>query len=98
MFIISLTYKDKLEKIDQELENHVKFLKKQYELGNFIASGRKIPRTGGVILSQMKSRTELENIILNDPFYKNNLADYDITEFVPSMTSDELNCLLEISN
>ncbi|MPQ49291.1 GTP cyclohydrolase [Marinifilum sp. N1E240] len=95
MFIISLTYKDKLEKIDRELENHVQFLKDQYALGNFIASGRKVPRTGGIILSQVKDRNELENIVHNDPFYKNNLADYDITEFIPTMTSDELKCMIE---
>ncbi len=95
MFIISLTYKETLERIDNQLENHVQYLKKQYALGNFIASGRKIPRTGGIILSQVKDKSELEKIIQNDPFYKNDLADYDITEFIPSMTSDEFKCLLE---
>ena len=95
MFIISLTYKEKFEKIDKELENHVQFLKDQYALGNFIASGRKIPRTGGIILSQVKDRMELEKVVHDDPFYKKDLANYDITEFVPSMTSDELKCLIE---
>ena len=95
MFIISLTYKVSLEQIDKELDNHVKYLKEQYAIGNFQASGRKIPRTGGIIFSQMKNRIELENIIHKDPFYQNNFADYDITEFVPTMTSEKLKCLLE---
>ncbi len=95
MFIISLTYKVPLEKIDEELNNHVEFLKEQYALGNFLASGRKIPRTGGIILSQIKDKIELESIIHKDPFYQNDLADYDVTEFVPSMTSDKLKCILE---
>lgn len=95
MFIISLTYKESLEKIDNELENHVQFLKEQYSLGNFIASGRKAPRTGGIIMSQVKDKSELEKIIQNDPFYKNDLAVYEITEFIPSLTSNELKCLLE---
>nr|WP_319570181.1 YciI family protein [uncultured Draconibacterium sp.] len=95
MFIISLTYKEALERIDQELESHVQYLKKQYSLGNFIASGRKVPRTGGVIISQVKDKIELERIIQNDPFYINKLADYEITEFIPSMTSEELKCILE---
>ena len=47
MFIISLTYKVPLDRIDEELNNHVEFLKEQYALGNFQASGRKVPRTGG---------------------------------------------------
>lgn len=95
MFIISLTYKASLERIDKELENHVRFLKEQYALGHFQASGRKEPRTGGIILSQMKNRNELEKVINKDPFHQNDLAEYDVTEFVPSMTSDELTCLLE---
>jgi len=95
MFIISLTYKEAIERIEQELENHVQFLKEQYALGNFIASGRKVPRTGGIIMSQVKDKRELERIIHNDPFYKNELADYEITEFIPSMTSEELKFILE---
>ena len=95
MFIISLTYKVPLERIDEELNSHVEFLKEQYALGNFQASGRKIPRTGGIILSQIKDKIELESIIHKDPFYQNDLADYDVTEFVPSMTSDKLKCILE---
>jgi uncharacterized protein YciI len=95
MFIISLNYKAELDRIDDELENHVLFLKEQYELGNFIASGRKIPRSGGVILSNMKNKNELKKIICKDPFYKNQLANYDITEFIPSMTCKELEFLIE---
>lgn len=96
MFIISLTYKVSIEKVEEKLNDHVQYLKEQYALGNFQASGRKVPRTGGVILSQIKNKNKLEEVLANDPFHKNDLADYTITEFIPSMTSDELACLLEI--
>lgn len=43
MFIINLTYKTELKKIDHFLNEHIEFLNEQYELGHFIASGRKIP-------------------------------------------------------
>ena len=62
MFIINLTYKTELEKIDQFLNEHIEFLNEQYELGHFLASGRKIPRTGGIILSNVESKSELEKI------------------------------------
>ncbi len=58
IFIISLTYIVDLAKVDELLPLHVEYLKKQYEKDNFIASGRKIPRTGGIIFSKLKS---LEN-------------------------------------
>jgi uncharacterized protein YciI len=87
MYILSLTYKVDLKEIDKALPLHVQFLEKHYALGHFDASGRKVPRTGGIILSLMKDRTALEQVITEDPFYRQGLADYEIIEFVPSMTS-----------
>ena len=95
MYIVSLTYKVSLEALDKEINNHIDCLKKQYAAGNFLASGRKIPRNGGVILAKAQSREELDEILKQDPFNQNNLADYEVIEFVPSMTSKELSYLLE---
>ena len=90
MFIVSLTYKGDLEEVDQHLDAHVAFLKQEYANGNFVASGRKIPRTGGIILSCAKSRDELELILAKDPFNKAGIAEYDITEFTPTMVAEGL--------
>lgn len=95
MFIINVTYKTELEKINQFLNDHIEFLNKQYQLGHFLASGRKVPRTGGVILSNVKSKSELEKIIKEDPFKKNELANYELIEFVPSKTCDKLKFLIQ---
>ena len=89
MFIISLTYKCDLNEVDKILPQHIEYLKIQYENNNFIASGRKIPRTGGIILSKLDNIETLQNILNQDPFKINNLADYNIQEFIPSMTSNE---------
>ncbi len=95
MFIINLTYKAELEVIEQLLQKHIEFLDEQYELGNFLASGRKVPRNGGIILSHIKSKDELEKIIAKDPFKQNDVADYDLIEFTPSKTDKQLAFLLE---
>ncbi len=95
MFIINLTYKTELEKVDHYLNEHIEFLNAQYELGNFLASGRKTPRTGGIILSKVENKSELEKIIEKDPFKINELADYELTEFIPSKTCNELKFLME---
>ena len=89
MFIVSLTYIVDLEEVDKLLPKHIEYLKKQYEEGTFIASGRKIPRTGGVIFSKLDTIKELEKVLNQDPFKINNLAKYEIQEFIPSMTSDD---------
>jgi len=95
MFIISLTYIKPLEEVDALLEEHVTYLKEQYGLGNFLASGRKVPRTGGVILARGASREEVETIIALDPFHRHGVAEYEITEFSPMMTIDQLAFLRE---
>jgi len=95
MFIINLTYKTELEKVDKFLNEHIEFLNEQYDLGNFLASGRKIPRTGGIILSKVENKTEMEKIIDKDPFKINELADYQLIEFIPSKTCEELKFLME---
>ncbi|MGL6126317.1 YciI family protein [Chryseobacterium artocarpi] len=84
MFIISLTYKVVLEDVEQHIPEHNIFLQKYYDSGFFIASGRKEPRTGGIIISNAQSKEEALEIIKEDPFYIHQIADYEITEFLPS--------------
>ena len=96
MYIVILTYKAPLEQIEIYLESHVLYLKKQYSKGNFLASGRRVPRLGGVILAKTIDRSELEVILKQDPFSQYALADYEIIEFSPSMTSKELSFLIDL--
>lgn len=95
MFIIVLTYLEPLDVVDRHLAAHVEYLKKQYEAGIFIASGRRIPRTGGVILARAENRQALQEILGHDPFCEHGVAAYDVIEFLPSMAAPELSCLLE---
>jgi uncharacterized protein YciI len=87
MFVISITYTVDLTKVDPYIEAHIAYLDKYYSLGNFITSGRKQPRTGGVIFAQAESKRVLENILQEDPFAKASIAQYEITEFLPTKTA-----------
>ncbi|CZF79617.1 MULTISPECIES: YciI family protein [Grimontia] len=93
MFIVSLTYKAELSEVDQYIEAHVTFLEKYYAAGKFIASGRKVPRTGGVILVNAINKAEVDSIIKEDPFYISNVADYEVTEFIPTMAAKEFDAI-----
>jgi uncharacterized protein YciI len=83
MFIILVSYKKSLEIVDKHLTDHVTFLEHGYQNNYFIVSGRKNPRTGGIIISQLKDRGQLESIIKHDPFHIHEIADYEIIEFIP---------------
>ena len=84
MYIVSLNYIKEVSEVEKYLEEHVKFLEKYYEMEKFICSGRKNPRTGGVILLNAESLSEVEKIVLEDPFNINEIAEYEITEFFPT--------------
>lgn len=84
VYVVSLSYKVDLSEVDNYIDEHVAFLEKYYEKGSFIASGRKVPRTGGVILAQAESKEALMAILEEDPFFKADLAKYEIIEFVPT--------------
>lgn len=53
-------------------------------------SGRRDPRTGGVIIAHADSEEDISAIIAEDSFHQNDIADYGVINFQPSMTSDEL--------
>ena len=94
MFIINLTYIVPLDELDKHMNSHVKFLQKYYKQNVFVASGRKVPRTGGIILALADSKGRIEEIIQEDPFYKHQLAEFSITEFLTSQYHPELKKLL----
>ena len=90
MFVIELIYKRPLSEIDARMKAHVNFLKKYYAAGNFLVSGRKIPRDGGIILAVAASREEIEAIIKQDPFCAEGLAEFRIIEFRASQRADDI--------
>ena len=90
MFVILLNFIKPLVEVDQFVGEHREFLERYYVSGHFLLSGRKEPRTGGVILAKAETRAEIENIILNDPFNREKIAEYEIVEFLPSMTATYL--------
>jgi len=96
MFIIDLNYIVPLEELDTHMADHVKYLRKYYKKNVFVASGRKVPRTGGIILAVAASVEELKKVIAEDPFYKHQLAEFTITQFLTSQYHPDLKKLLDI--
>lgn len=90
MFVIELTYKADLARIDAHMAAHVKFLNKYYASGNFLVSGRQIPRKGGIILAVGTSRQQIEAIAAEDPFCVEGLAEVRIVEFRASQRADDI--------
>ena len=90
VYIVILTYIKPLEEVDAAIPAHVEWLKKGYAEGIFLASGRRIPRTGGVILAKCESLVSLEERLRQDPFQALKLATAEIIPFEPSMKAELL--------
>ena len=92
MFILSLTYLKSNDDADKVMEAHVAWVAEGYDKGWFLASGRKVPRTGGVILAT-GDRSEIEAYAAADPFTLHGVASYEITEVALTRTAEGLELL-----
>ncbi|MGW7358605.1 YciI family protein [Streptomyces sp. NPDC054802] len=90
MFVMELTYTAPLERVEPLLEAHVAWLDGLYEEGVVIASGRKKPRDGGIVLAVGDDRPRIEKLAATDPFVVGGVCAYRITEFVATKTAPEL--------
>ena len=95
MYIISLHYIRPLADIEARLPAHIAYLERYYAAGVFLLSGRKEPRDGGIIILRAPDRASVERIISEDPFHQQQLAEYTITQFLPSKTATALENLRE---
>ena len=81
IFVISTTYTKSLEEVGKFRQEHFDVI----DAEKFIAGGRQNPPTGGLILAYNVTKAELEEILKEDPYYKNNLIETVITEFTPAL-------------
>jgi uncharacterized protein YciI len=95
MFIIELVYKVDLARIDAHMREHMRFVNAHYAAGNFIVSGRKIPREGGIIIAVGSDRAAIEAIARQDPFVTHGLADVRVIEFRASQRAKDIQARIE---
>ncbi len=80
MYVVSLTYRVPQDIVDFHNDAHISWLQEAFDDGVFVAAGRKVPRTGGMLLSRV-DRATLDASLAQDPFYTNGVADFDVVEF-----------------
>ncbi len=85
---MTLTYTRPLDVIEALINAHVDWLDRYYAAGAFLASGRQVPRIGGVILAGEMGRDALEAILAEDPFHRSGAARYEVVEFTVTRVAD----------
>ena len=94
MFIIELTYIQPIDIVEQWLASHKAYLQQHFTSGEFIASGPKIPRDGGIIVC-IADRKSIQALIEEDPFYQQDIAEFRVREFEVSRHHDALKRLVD---
>jgi uncharacterized protein YciI len=73
MFIVLLSYKKEISEVEKFIEPHILLLNRYYAEKKIVFSGRKNPRTGGIIVFRNVNETEVMEFIKQDPFIKRKL-------------------------
>jgi uncharacterized protein YciI len=94
VFLLLLTYVKPLAEVDALMREHVAWLDEHYAAGRFLVSGRRIPRTGGVIVARGDDRAEIEALAATDPFVRGRVATCEVIEFRASQKAPGLDRLL----
>ena len=87
-FLIMIDYVRPLSDVELHIDAHRAFLTHHYAAGHFLLSGRKVPRTGGVILARAKSLDEVTQWVAQDPFHKAGVASYEIIAWEATMAAE----------
>jgi uncharacterized protein YciI len=95
MFVVMVKYLKPLTEIDAHLEAHRRFLDQGYASGYLVASGPRVPRTGGVLLAKAPSKEHLWAYLNEDPFSKAGLTSYEVFEFTPVKSDPRFQAILE---
>ena len=88
MFVLLLTYLKPLPEVDALMREHVAWLDEHYADGRFVVSGRRVPRTGGVILARGDDREAMEALAATDPFVAGGVASCEVVQFNASQAAD----------
>lgn len=94
MFLVDIKFQ-RPEDISAELtQAHRDYLQPLYDEQILLFGGRKVPRTGGIILAHGIERARLESLMDKDPLIAEGYATYTMIEFQTVMASLEFRALL----
>jgi uncharacterized protein len=79
--VLTLTYLQPLDVIEQTRAAHVAWLKKEVEAGRVILAGRQEDQSGGVLITGDMTTAEAEDIIARDPYELAGVVRYERTGF-----------------
>ena len=87
MYLVDMSFTNMAIITPELTTEHKCYLEKEYQSNKLMFGGRKVPRTGGILISQHANEDELKQVLNSDPFIKSGAVSYSIIEFIPVMAS-----------
>jgi len=94
MYILFINPTRSPEELKPVFPVHRQFLDSYCKAGKFILTGGLTARPAGVVLANVSSEDELKAILAEDPFVREQVAEYEVIEFKPSWYHENLASLI----
>jgi uncharacterized protein YciI len=79
-YVLISRYTAEQTRVEELVPAHRDYLRRHFASGLFVASGRRVPWTGGVIVAR-GPRAAVEAAVADDPFTREGVAETEIVEF-----------------
>lgn len=96
MYLIIASYVVPTTQVDPHREQHVAWVQKYIDSGDFIMAGPRRGKIGGVIVSRSMDKDKLMKILAEDSFVYENLAELQIVDFDAPMTQEAFKALRDL--
>jgi uncharacterized protein YciI len=93
VFLLLARYTKPIEEVDRLLEGHKAWIGRNAD--RILLTAREQPLIGGLILARAQSAEEIWEMIGEDPFHVEGVAEYEVREYRPARAAPGLEGLLE---
>ncbi len=97
MYILFINPTKSPEELALVFPAHSEFLNSYVKVGKFILTGGLTARPAGMVLANVNSEEELHAMLAEDPFVREQVAEYEVIEFKPSRYHESLASLMASS-
>jgi uncharacterized protein YciI len=81
LYVAVSEYQVPTDEIDPHLDEHREWALEQYVSGRMLASGRRTPPVGGVLVFRAQSQSDAERFVSTDPFVGRGFTAYTVYAF-----------------
>lgn len=95
MVLLLLKYVKPIDEVERLMPAHRAWLDRVQRAGKLILAGEREPRTGAVILADVETELEAMKIVVEDPFFTEKVAEYEVVRFEPTRADARFAALVE---